>query len=138
MSYLDPSRRAIITDCLLASPVAVRLGLRLEASGRHPWHLRLPFDAANVTEGTMVHGGVIATLIDVVAVAGSVAATRETPSAGATANLAITYLAPADGCDLIATPRSLRAGKRQHVVRVEVTDPDGCEIAEALATVLLS
>lgn len=136
MSAVDPARRAIVAERLLGSPVARRLRLALAPGDMVA--LDLPFDAANVTEGEMVHGGVIATLIDVAAVAGAVCAARAVPDAGATANLSIAFLAPALARDLRATPCVLRAGGRRHVVRVEVADADGNAVAEGLATVVLA
>ena len=130
--------REIIAGRLLASPVAERLGLSVDevASGR--LRLRMPFDLSNVTEGTMVHGGVIATLADVAAVAAAASSARLPPNAGATSHLALSYLSPANGCDLVAIATTIRAGSRQNVVRVEVQDPSALRIAEALVTVFLA
>lgn len=128
----------LIAARLLGSPVALRLGLCLAHAEPGRVQVRLPFSAGNVTEGAMVHGGVIATLADVVAVATAVSAAHQPPAGGSTANLAISYLAPADGCGLLATGLALRSGARQHVVRVEVASDKGLAIAQALATVALT
>lgn len=129
---------AIIADRLLGSPVARSLGLAIERIEPGMVQLTLQFNAANVTVGTVVHGGVIAALADVTAVATAVSCARNAPDSGATSSLSITYLAPAAGCDLVATGRSLRNGKRQHVVRVEIASDGGTPVAKALVTVVFS
>lgn len=129
---------AIVSDRLLGSPVARSLGFAIERIEQGIVQLTLPFAAANVTVGTIVHGGVIATMADVTAVATAVSCARNAPDSGATSSLSITYLAQAAGCDLVATGRSLRSGKRQHVVRVEIASDGGTPVAEALVTVVFS
>lgn len=130
--------RAIIADRLLGSPVARSLRLAIERIEPGMVQLTLPFNAANVTIGTVVHGGVIATMADVTAVATAVSSAPAVPEGGATSSLSITYLAPAASCDLVATGRSLRNGKRQHVVRVEIASDGGTPVAEALVTEVFS
>ena len=138
MSAIATERRSVIVNQLLATPVASRLGIRLGSDEADAIRLQLPFDPANVTQGDVVHGGVIATLADIAAVAGAVAGAGTTASRAATANLAITYLEPADGSSLVARASVLRSGRRQHVVRVEIATFEGVPVAEALATVMLS
>ncbi|SIR51973.1 PaaI family thioesterase [Pseudacidovorax sp. RU35E] len=128
----------LIAARLLGSPVALQLGLRLAHAEPGKVQMRLPFSGGNVTEGALVHGGVIATLADVVAVATAVSAAHRPPAGGATASLAITYLSPAEGCALLATGLALRSGARQHAVRVEVASDMGIAIAQALMTVVLT
>lgn len=137
MSAIAPAR-AIIATRLLGSPVARAIGLDLERVETGLIRLRLPFAETNVTDGSMVNGGVIATLADVAAVAAAVSSARELPEGGATSSLTISYLAPANGCALVATARSLRSGARQHVVRVEIACDAQRPIAEALVTVVLA
>ncbi|MBN8809402.1 MAG: PaaI family thioesterase [Sphingomonas sp.] len=130
--------RTIMATRLLGSPAARTLGLALDSVATGMVCLRLPFAEHNVTEGLMIHGGVIATLADITAVAAAVSSAREPPGGGATSSLAISYLAPANGCALVATGRTLRSGTRQHVVRVEIADDTQRPIAEALVTVVLA
>lgn len=130
--------RSIIVDRLLASPLARHLGLLLEALEPGQVRMRLPFSVSAVTDASTLHGGAIATLVDVAAVAAAVSAAKTAPGAGATSSLSISYLSPARGCDLVATATSLRAGARQHVARVEVHDSSEQLIAAAIVTVVLS
>lgn len=137
MTQLDPARYAVIVDRLLASPVAARLGITVDEARGGQVRLTMPFGAANITEGDMVHGGVIATLADIAGVAGAVSAAREVPVAGATARLSVNYLSTAKGCTLTATSHLVQDGARHHVVRVEIHGAPGQLIAEALVTVVL-
>jgi uncharacterized protein (TIGR00369 family) len=130
--------RDVIAERLLGSPVAQHLGLLLRTVESGSVRLALPFSPANVTVGSIVHGGVIATLADVAAVAAAVLAAPVLPTGGATSSLSISYVAPADGDALVARARVVRAGSRQHVVRVEIQNDRGEPVAEALVTVMLA
>ena len=77
-----------------------------------------------------VHGGVLATMIDV-AMGTAVATTGgESP---VTVSLTVTYLEPGQPGDLTATARVRKRGKRLIVVEAEVVQ-DGDVVADALAT----
>jgi uncharacterized protein (TIGR00369 family) len=77
-----------------------------------------------------VHGGVLATMIDV-AMGSAVAA--GTDGAPVTVALTVTYLEPGQPGRLEATARVRKRGKRLTVVEAEV-EQDGDVIADALAT----
>ena len=124
----------LIDAVLIGSPVARGLGIALAEISRDRIVLRLPFSADNITVGTIVHGGVIATLIDTAAAAASVSGLSVAPKGAATSSLTITYLAPADGSDLTAEAIVLRRGKRQSVEEVTVFDDAGTVIAKGLVT----
>ena len=83
----------------------------------------------------MVHGGVIATLIDK---AGTIAAWSwaDLPmeARGATVALAVNYLEGAVSCDLIAEGRVVRRGRTITVADVEVRNPEGVLIAKGPVT----
>jgi hypothetical protein len=64
---VDPRNAAMIESVLIASPVAQALGIRFDALAAERVEMLLPFSMKNITVGDMVHGGVIATLIDVAA-----------------------------------------------------------------------
>lgn len=72
------------------------------------------------------HGGPIASLIDI---AGDFALIAMLGRAIPTINLRIDYLRPAIGTDLVATARTLRAGRSVGVVDVELSDGEGRVIA---------
>lgn len=62
---VDPAMAELVQSVLLASPVSRALGVRMCALERKRVVLELPFDNGKATCGDVVHGGVIATLIDI-------------------------------------------------------------------------
>jgi len=116
-----PRMREMVEEVLMGSPVARMLGIRLDVLVPEHVELVLPYDAANVTHGNTVHGGVIATLIDIAgAAAASSGADPEEVKGGATSSLNIQYLAPAQGATLRAVAEVVRRGRRQVVSDVSV------------------
>lgn len=110
------------------------LGFRLDRVAPEFCRIRLPFKAELRTAGDVVHGGVIATLIDS---AGVIAAwSQADPSAtrGATADLSVSYLSAAHAVDLIAEARVLRRGRSLVFIEVDVTASTGERIAKGLVT----
>ena len=86
--------------------------------------IRLPFSPTllGAAGANFVHGGVIATLIDMAAHAAvAIRIRRMAP----TVDLRIDYLSPAAAADLTATARALRVGRAIARADVEVTGPDG-------------
>ncbi len=137
---VDPMLARMIREVLLGSPVALALGFELETLAVDRVVLTLPFQPQNVTVGDIVHGGVIAALIDVAAVAAALSgATSEGFRGSATSSLAISYLAPAKGLALRAEALVLRRGRRQVVadVSASVGSAPAVRVAKALATVAL-
>jgi uncharacterized protein (TIGR00369 family) len=82
----------------------------------------------------VVHGGAIATLVDVAGAAASASGAAPEVGGGATSSLALSYLAPADGVDLAAEARVIQRGRSQTVSDVEVRDPSGRLVAKGLVT----
>ena len=130
---INSSTEAMIREVLVASPIAKTLGVTADVISLDRIVLRLPFSPANVTVKSIVHGGVIATLIDI---AGAAASFSGAPpgSLGATSTLAISYIAPADGADLMAEARVIQRGRSQTVAEVAVRDASGRLVAQALST----
>ena len=130
----DPRMRQWATGILLGSPVARSLGIALTVFEVDRVVVALPFDAAHVTVGRVVHGGVIATLIDIAGAAASASgASADDVKGGATANLTIHYLAPADGCDLEAEALVVRRTRRQTLSDITVR-AGSTVVAKALLT----
>jgi uncharacterized protein (TIGR00369 family) len=131
---VEPSIEALVRNVLIGSPVASSLGIELAEIACDRVVLRLPFSPGNITVGTIVHGGVIATLIDTAAAAASASGLVATPKGAATSSLTISYLAPADRTDLTVEAVVIRRGKRQTVEEVTVHDAAGTLVAKALVT----
>lgn len=130
----DPDLARVIEQVLLASPLAVRLGIVLDSLESERVALRMPFRPDNVTVGAVVHGGAIATLVDIAGAAASASGAPAGTKGGATSSLSLSYLAPADGVDLAAEARVIQRGRSGTVSDVEVRDPTGRLVAKALVT----
>ena len=136
-TQVDAKLARMVEEVLLASPVARTLGVNLVALEVDRAVLALPFKHENVTLGDIVHGGVIATLIDVAGVAAAISGCAAEGFSGcATSTLSISYLAPAKGAALRAEASALRRSRRPAVAEVSVF-ADEVLVAKALATVAL-
>ena len=108
------------------------VALEVEAVDEGTGRVRLEAGEQHLNPHGTVHGGVLATMIDV-AMGTAVATTGgESP---VTVSLTVTYLEPGRPGRLTAEARVRKRGKRLIVVEAEVTqDGDGDVVADALAT----
>lgn len=135
---IDARIRRMVDDVLMQSPVSRALGIRLDAMEADHVELTLPYKADNVTHGTTIHGGVIATLIDVAgAAAAASGADADTLRGGATSSLTIQYLAAAQAAPLRAVAVVVRRGRRQVVSEVSVY-AEGADEGVLVAKALMS
>lgn len=117
----DPRIQDFVERILINSPLGTKLGVRLQSLGPEYVEVLLPFDAGNVTVQEMVHGGAIATLIDIAGAIGSASnVDPEQRRGGATSSMTVNYLAAANGVDLVATGRVIQRSSRQTVTEVDV------------------
>ena len=136
MTRLDTAHERLVRRTI-QTPAARKLGLSFLAVASDEVCIALKFDEANCTEASVVHGGIIATLIDIAGVAVAIAGARTMPQSGGTSQLSVNYLAPAFSCDLEACAVLLRGGGRSNVARVSVTDAVGKLLAEGHVSVTL-
>ncbi|MDQ0139642.1 uncharacterized protein (TIGR00369 family) [Cupriavidus necator] len=126
----------MVDNVLIGSPVARALGVRVASLAPDHVELEMPFLPTNVTHGSIVHGGVIATLIDIAgAAAAASGASADEVKGGATSSLSIQYLAPARGAALRAVAVVVRRGRKQVVLDVSVyaeAPDEGVLVAKAL------
>ncbi|GAB7546332.1 PaaI family thioesterase [Cupriavidus sp. 8B] len=134
---IDPRIRHTVEQVLMGSPVARALGIALDVLAVDQVELLLPFSAANVTVGEIVHGGVIATLIDVAGAAAASGADTDNLRGGATSSLNIQYLEAARAANLRAVANVVRRGRRQVVTEVSVY-AQGADQVELVAKALMS
>lgn len=124
-----------IEEILLGSPVAETSGVELVDAEYDRIHLRLPFADRLVTVPGVLHGGVIATVIDIAAAAALATGIRDDDgvTGGATSHLNIAYLRPATGTvDVVATVVHRTRSLTQSDVAVRGTD--GTLVATGQAT----
>ena len=120
---------------LEASPYPASLGLMVEELGEESAHFILPFKNQNSNPGKALHGGVVASMIDL----GGLAVAREALGADAgplhTASIQVSYLSAAIDQPIFVDVTLLRRGKEichvETVVRTEEDKP----IARGLSTV---
>ena len=132
--------RSVVEGFIVGSPYGKLLGVVSEAIEPDHVRVRLPFREAVTTIGDMVHGGAIASLVDVAATAACWASPTVDPTArGTTIGFSINYLNAGRGRDLVATADVLQRGKAISVVQVVVRDAGGeVEVARATVTYKLS
>ena len=139
MSALPDGAERLIEAGIVAGPFAALVGLRSEAIEADRVRLRLPFRPDVTTVGKMVHGGAIASLVDVAATAAAWAHPDASVEArGSTVGFSLNFLAPALGCDLIADARIVQRGRSLCVCEVSVEREDGTVVAKSLVTYRLS
>jgi uncharacterized protein (TIGR00369 family) len=124
------NRRDVIRQFVPSSPLVQHLGLRLETVGDDEATMTLPFRPELATMDDIVHGGVIASLIDTAGMASCWAADEEPESLqGSTVTLNVNYLAAARGQDLTAHAVVVRRGRSMVFSEVKVTEPGGRLVA---------
>ena len=118
-----------------AVPYHAHLGMVVDALDAQSVRLCIPFAEVNANPGNALHGGVYASAIDAAAalLAGGLDA-ADTGREGRTLDLAVSYLAAAIGCDVVAEGRLLRRGKELAFVEVVMRDVAGKELARGLVT----
>lgn len=126
---------SLMREFVPASPFVGHVGIELVDIANGRAELTLAFREELVTIGRVVHGGAIATLIDTAAMAAAWAGAEvpEQPR-GATVDLSISFLAPAESRALTAVARVVRRGRRLVNVHVDVTADDDTQVAIAIVT----
>lgn len=122
---------AIINDC----PFHEFLNMTVEAADPDTGVvvIRLPFvpSFARSNKAPQIHGGVTAALIDIAGVyAVATVIDRTVP----TINMSVEYLRMAEGSDLIACARVIKAGRSIGVADIEVSDENDRLIAVGRGT----
>jgi uncharacterized protein (TIGR00369 family) len=129
-----PPAAAFVRAFVSASPFARRTGLEVVALSADRAELRLPFDEGNVTIADVVHGGAIATLLDVAVTAAAFCAPEPLDAtSGATISLTLNYVRAGRG-DLVAVGRAVRRAGGLCFCQGEASDAEGRTVATALAT----
>ena len=118
-----------------ASPFVAHVGMQLVRLEPDTAEIALPWSEQVVTIGEMVHGGAIASLIDVAGMAAAWAS-AEVPQnmRGSTVGMTVQYLSAANKTDLVARGRVTKRGKSLVYVDVDVRDGDDAPVAKGLVT----
>jgi uncharacterized protein (TIGR00369 family) len=131
----QPSNADLIRGFMEHSPFGRVLKLEIDEIEPDRVRLSLPFDESIATYADVVHGGAVASLIDVAATAAawSAAEISDNPR-GATVSMSVDYLRAARGKRLTAAARVTRRGSSLCFCDVEVSDADGELVAKGLVT----
>lgn len=125
----------LVRQFLPHSPFTTYVGLEIDVLEADRAELVLPFRDEVITMGDTVHGGAIATLIDVAAMAASWSAAEVSESPwGATVSMTVDYLRGARGTGLRAIARVVRRGSSLCFCDVDVLDDAGELVAKGLVT----
>jgi uncharacterized protein (TIGR00369 family) len=128
-----PERRAYLAARAATSRLAGTTGYRVRFDGDTAL-LDLPYNAALDNGAGAIHGGILCVLVDT---AGWYAVALQTEGWPATIELQTRFLAPAACCDLTASARLVRVGKRLATAEVDVRTADGTLVATGTATYAL-
>ncbi len=118
---------------LSSVPFAKLLGIELAAAERGAVKLRLQVRPDLRQNRGVLHGGVIASLIDT-ATAFAIVSQLTEPEKFTTVDLTVNYLRPLKEGSVTAAARVIRAGRRLLTVTAEVFDEAGNLVAVALST----
>ena len=134
MAPHQPPAAEFVRAFVATSPFTRRTGLEVVDLSADRAELRLPFDEGNVTVADVVHGGAIATLLDVAVTAAAFCAPEALDaSSGATISLTVNYVRAGRG-DLIGLGRAVRRAGGLCFCSAEATDAEGDTVATAIAT----
>ena len=118
------------------SSFATWMGIVFVGIGDGESELRLDLEPHHLNPGGIVHGGVLATLLD--ACIGLALRTKiGMESEHVTIKLDVNYLAPARTGALIGRGKAVRAGGRVSYGEAELTTEDGTLVAKGTATFLV-
>jgi len=112
---------ALVNGFIVGSPYGRKLGVVTEEIAVDRVRLRLPYHEDVTTIGDLVHGGAIASLVDIAATAAFWANPDVDPSSrGTTIGFSINYLNGGRGTDLVATATVIQRGRSICVGEVRV------------------
>jgi len=125
----------LVRDVIVRSPFGLLVSVEPESIEPDRVRLRLPFRPEITTVGDVVHGGAIASLVDVAATAAVWSgADLATTQRGTTIGFTLNFLAAGRGQDLLATATVIQRGRTICVCEVDVRGVDGSPVARALVT----
>ncbi|QNG20764.1 PaaI family thioesterase [Rhodococcus triatomae] len=124
-----------IENVVLQAPAARALGITVRSSALDRVTLGMPFSDEQTTTPGVLHGGVVATLVDTAGAAASASGVspEDGASGGATVNLTVNYLAPA-GTDLAAVGTVVHRTRSSTLTEVRVEDAAGRLVATGQVT----
>lgn len=128
-------RRRAVADLMPQTPFIGLLGLVVDSFEPDDVTMRLPFRAGLTNDGTVYHGGVVASVLDT---AGALAAWSnhdfDRGVRASTVSMTVQYVGTARGSDLICHARTVKRGRELIFTDITATDSDGRVVAHAVQT----
>ncbi len=125
--------RKSITELMAKTPFLAGLGIVFEKYEPDDVTVRLPFREDLTNDGTVYHGGVVASIIDT---AGAAAAWShhdfEKGIRASTVSMSIQYVGTAKKSDLLCHGRAIKRGKELIFTEISATDAIGNPVAHAV------
>lgn len=129
------SRRAAVRDLMGRTPFLSGLGVVFDRYEPDDVCLRLPFRPELTNDGTVYHGGVIASLMDT---AGAAAAWSnhdfDKGARASTVAMSIQYVGTARQSDLLCAARAVKRGRELIFTEMTATDAAGVVVAHGVQT----
>ncbi len=128
-------RRQAVKEFMPRTPFIGLLGMRFDEYEPDRVVMRLPFRHELTNDGSVYHGGVIASALDT---AGAAAAWSnhdfDKGVRASTVSLSVQFVGAARNSDLICQARTVRRGKELIFTEITATDEDGKVVAHAVQT----
>jgi uncharacterized protein (TIGR00369 family) len=128
-------RRKAIAELMPTTPFIGWLGMVFERYEPDDVTVRLPFRADLTNDGTVYHGGVVASVIDT---AGAAAAWSnhdfDKGQRASTVAMTVQYLGAAKESDLLCHAKAVKRGRELIFTEITATDAEGAVVAHALQT----
>ncbi len=130
-----PNGSDLVRSFLPTSPFTTAVGIELEGIEDGRASLRMAYNRSRTTYADIVHGGAIATLVDV-AIMATAWAGAPVPGTlrGVTVSMSMEFVDAAKAEDLVAEGRLIRRGRTLASVEVDVRGADQRMIAKAIGT----
>ena len=120
------TKQSAFLDEFDAHPYHKMLGITLVVSKPGYGKIVLKKDEKTPTGiGGSVHGGVLASMVDIAMLVAMFAEMREGEVPAGTAELSITYLRQAQGDHIFATAQVIKRGRQLSSVEVDISDDEG-------------
>lgn len=128
-------RRGAIRDIFPSTPFMSWLGIVFDSYEHDDVVLRLPFREELTNDGSVYHGGVVASMIDS-AGAGAAWSNHDfnKGTRASTVSLTIQYIGACKRSDLVCHAKAVKRGRELIFTEITASDGDGTVVAHALQT----
>lgn len=128
-------RRRAVAEIMPATPFMGWLGIGFDRYEHDDVVLRLPFRADLTNDGTIYHGGVVASCLDTAGAAAAWSNHDFTKGARAsTVSMSVQYVGTCKQSDLVCHATTVKRGRELIFTEITATDDEGRVVAHAVQT----